>query len=339
MSKSTPTPRQRLIAELRERKRMEVVYDGVGRSHWECRHDHHDDLCQRAAREIEALSELVQEALRDAQDCATVEKFNEVSARVGFPGRIELSPISAERTPEGYPGIAHDLETMRAALTELVALKAMKDALDALDPASKLGENLHQQRLADYKRRKPLAWEAARAALKNAAPQVPQQEVSSGVMESNTGERPKARDESGSDTAPAAAAPEESDEEFARKVEQMDAPVRKVTLSENLRILRARLSDHLSPAESRELDEAARLLEARSATLPPTDRDAIIEECAAVCEQKRTNKEHRDNQMMDAALTYAARDIRALKNNALADPSEEYRLSKSEEAAALPAGR
>lgn len=48
------------------------------------------------------------------------------------------------------------------------------------------------------------------SAIKNAAPQVPQQEVSSGVVESNTGERPKARDESGSDTVPAAAAPDAS---------------------------------------------------------------------------------------------------------------------------------
>jgi hypothetical protein len=41
----------------------------------------------------------------------------------------------------------------------------------------------------------------------NAAPPGPQQEDSSGVVESRTGGRPKARNESGSDTAPAVAAP------------------------------------------------------------------------------------------------------------------------------------
>ena len=43
--------------------------------------------------------------------------------------------------------------------------------------------------------------------LKNAAPQAPQQEASSGVVESSTDDRPKARDESGPDTGPAGAAP------------------------------------------------------------------------------------------------------------------------------------
>lgn len=59
----------------------------------------------------------------------------------------------------------------------------------------------------DFERDKALieAMNAIRA-LKNAAPQVPQQEDSPGVLESITGERPKARNESGSDTAPAAAA-------------------------------------------------------------------------------------------------------------------------------------
>lgn len=49
------------------------------------------------------------------------------------------------------------------------------------------------------------------SSLTNAAPQAPQQEASSGVVESRTDGRPKARNESGSDTGLAAAAPIDGD--------------------------------------------------------------------------------------------------------------------------------
>ena len=62
-------------------------------------------------------------------------------------------------------------DPVRAALAELVACKALKDAAEAIHfagPLSQHGENWkveYDRMRADYLRRQPLAWEAARAAL------------------------------------------------------------------------------------------------------------------------------------------------------------------------------
>ena len=76
---------------------------------------------------------------------------------------------SETRESEGYPGIAHDLETMRAALAELVALKDMKEALDDHAAGVKLLPGSEWFATHEgYRSRKPLAWQRARDAIKSA---------------------------------------------------------------------------------------------------------------------------------------------------------------------------
>jgi hypothetical protein len=59
----------------------------------------------------------------------------------------------------------------RAALAELVALKDLKDRCARHNDNTRSGREVHQAMIDDYLSRKPLAWEAARAAL--AQPVVP----------------------------------------------------------------------------------------------------------------------------------------------------------------------
>jgi len=47
------------------------------------------------------------------------------------------------------------------ALRELVRLKKLKDALDAIEPASAIGERIYKARCDEYARCKPLAWSRA----------------------------------------------------------------------------------------------------------------------------------------------------------------------------------
>lgn len=72
----------------------------------------------------------------------------------------KLHPSTAECTSDERDDYYSSL--LEDALHELVTLKTLKDSLDAIEPASALGDVLYQQRLADYQRRKPLAWQRAR---------------------------------------------------------------------------------------------------------------------------------------------------------------------------------
>lgn len=79
-----------------------------------------------------------------------------------------------------------------------------RDCAEASERCGAQGLAAAQNAMANELQRRAVAVSSDATALKNAAPQ-PQQEVSSGVVESSTDGRPKARNESGSDTAAAAA--------------------------------------------------------------------------------------------------------------------------------------
>jgi hypothetical protein len=101
--------------------------------------------------------------------------------------------------------------------------------------------------------------------------------------------------------------------------------VRSATHAENLMILRARLSEHLSPAEDRELLAAAAALSS-----------AIIEECARVC------KEYGDSCLKNAAQPGIGADIQDMwrdMNLAATRIAERIRaLAPREQNAAPPNG-
>jgi hypothetical protein len=101
---------------------------------------------------------------------------------------------------EEIDALRHDLERAMEVNAELATLLAAAPSAPAErrkgERPQTAAECLASALAESTDRRKP-----------NAAPPGPQQEDSSGVVESRTGGRPKARNESGSDTAPAVAAP------------------------------------------------------------------------------------------------------------------------------------
>ncbi len=56
-------------------------------------------------------------------------------------------------------------DALRAALTELVALKALRDRIDSAGSLEREESYAHMRRMDDYNRRKPIAWAAVRSAL------------------------------------------------------------------------------------------------------------------------------------------------------------------------------
>jgi hypothetical protein len=84
------------------------------------------------------------------------------SSSVAAPLQAEIERLKAERTAHWTADAFRDaeIERLRAALAELVALKDLKDATPWLGGGQEMDATYF-----DYLRRKPLAWEAARAAL------------------------------------------------------------------------------------------------------------------------------------------------------------------------------
>lgn len=85
------------------------------------------------------------------------------------------------------------------------------------------------------------------------------------------------------------------------------ANTRPATPAENLRILRARLFDQLSPAERRELNEAAEILERATAPLPDTAEEEIVRDLA----QRMISKWQGPTAMLLAFLRLPLRERRA----------------------------
>jgi hypothetical protein len=100
--------------------------------------------------------------MHNDKHCLLARQHLEGKTGVAFiEGWRELqSALSAGVSNEGYPGIAHDLETMRAALTELVELKDMKERWHY--PSGWDNDDAERQ----YNERQPKAWRVARAALR-----------------------------------------------------------------------------------------------------------------------------------------------------------------------------
>lgn len=95
-----------------------------------------------------------------------IEKLDSIAEELRAFARSEIASVT-----EGYPGIAHDFEMIRSALAELIELKDISYRVENRAQFD-INKDRAREMEREYKNRRPLAWEAARAALKNAAPPV-----------------------------------------------------------------------------------------------------------------------------------------------------------------------
>lgn len=95
-----------IVQALRWRKKFEVVYDGAGRTHWECRHDEDDKLCQQAANRIELLEAVTRTCCNNQTALSeTVPTIKDMVDRfLGWPLPKDFSPdCGIKFTPFNHP--------------------------------------------------------------------------------------------------------------------------------------------------------------------------------------------------------------------------------------------